>query len=249
MVTMQSERCATCRPCLLSEDALLSSLPSELLTAIMQQAKPRSFRRKQILFSMGHDAQLVFLVRRGLLKLSRSMADGHTQIFRLAAGREFVGFEALFAPAYSMTATWITAGAACSFPASFLRQALSRYPAFGLAMVEHFHRELEWTRGLIRDLSWNRARKRVVSFLLDLNRATMTAAAREDGHPMAQEDADRIDLSQHDIADLLGLSRETVCRTFAELRREGVIESKGHNFRVCDPSVLEALLEAPGRGC
>jgi CRP/FNR family nitrogen fixation transcriptional regulator len=74
--------------------------------------------------------------------------------------------------------------------------------------------------------------ERVASFLLALSRRT------------GSEDDDLIEvpMTRQDIADFLGLTIETVCRVFSDLKRNGTIEApQASQFRLRNMAALSAL--------
>jgi CRP/FNR family transcriptional regulator len=66
-----------------------------------------------------------------------------------------------------------------------------------------------------------RAEERVVSFLLSAARRT----GADKRHPVAVE----LPMSRLDVADYLGLTIETVCRTISKLKRDGLIALEGRH--------------------
>ncbi len=91
--------------------------------------------------------------------------------------------------------------------------------------------EARWRMVLLGRMS---ARERLANFLLHM-------AARR-----YREDCDTIPLpmTRSDIGDHLGLSTETVCRTFAELKSAGLIEARSpHELRVLKRPALAALAQ------
>ncbi|HEY3889932.1 MAG TPA: helix-turn-helix domain-containing protein [Caulobacteraceae bacterium] len=64
---------------------------------------------------------------------------------------------------------------------------------------------------------------------------------REIARRTASGDRMRLPMSRYDIADYLGLSSETVSRTFTALRRQGVIATEGRSVSVLKPGALRQL--------
>ena len=77
------------------------------------------------------------------------------------------------------------------------------------------------------------AHARVAHALLDL--AAQHGVRDDDGVVIP------LRLSQRDIANLVGLTRETVNFILKDLRQRNLIETQGHSIRVRSPEVLHAV--------
>lgn len=104
----------------------------------------------------------------------------------------------------------------------------------------------------LHDLTLSMGRKtaveRVASFLLRL--AGLSPRAAQDMAAAVSKEV-RLQLSQTDIADYLGLRSETVCRIFASMKRDNLIAQPGHGRLVLlDMAEIAARAEQPQpRGC
>ena len=94
-------------------------------------------------------------------------------------------------------------------------------------------RRLQAYRNRVEELLYKGAHARVAHTLLDL--------AQHHGVPDAQGIVIPLRLSQRDIANLVGLTRETVNFILKDLRQRELIETQGHSIRVRAPEVLRAL--------
>ena len=88
-------------------------------------------------------------------------------------------------------------------------------------------------RNRVEELLYKGAHARVAHTLLDL--------AQHHGVPDAQGIVIPLRLSQRDIANLVGLTRETVNFILKDLRQRELIETQGPSIRVRAPEVLRAL--------
>jgi CRP/FNR family transcriptional regulator len=121
----------------------------------------------------------------------------------------------------------------CLAMASLLRSA-AQDPALALKLYEAVARELAATRDLMLTTGQRSATERVVSFLLAFSRR----AQRNGQDPLCFE----LPMTRADIGDFLGLTIETVSRTFTKLRTLGLIElPQSHQVRLVDLDQLESL--------
>lgn len=154
------------------------------------------------IYAQGGEANCLYQVKFGCVRIHRLLADGRRQISAFHLPDEIFGFEEdakhhFFAEAISATATTV----------------------FRFATAMDFSRELLplALHGLMRAqkhllvLGRQNAAERVAAFLVDM-------AERQGGF-----DRFELPMSRADIADYLGLSIETVSRTFTKLKEQGII--------------------------
>lgn len=154
------------------------------------------------IYAEGGEANCLYQVKFGCVRIHRLLADGRRQISAFHLREEIFGFEEdskhhFFAEAISATATTLFRFAtAMDFSRELLPLALH-----GLARAQKH----------LLVLGRQNATERVAAFLVDM-------AERQGGF-------DRLELpmSRADIADYLGLSIETVSRTFTRLKEQGII--------------------------
>ena len=101
-------------------------------------------------------------------------------------------------------------------PLVSLRQSAARDPALGLKLYEAMARELAATRDLMLTTGQRSAMERVASFLLALSRRNQ----RNGQDPTSFE----LPMTRTDIGDFLGLTIETVSRSFTKLKLMNLIE-------------------------
>jgi CRP/FNR family transcriptional regulator len=115
-----------------------------------------------------------------------------------------------------------------------LHRAAAQDPALGLKLYEAVARELAATRDLMSTTGQRSATERVVSFLLAFSRR-----AERNGHDPCQLE---LPMTRADIGDFLGLTIETVSRTFTKLRMLGLIElPQSNRVKLVDLEQLESL--------
>ena len=162
------------------------------------------------------------------------MADGKRQIFDFAFPGDVIGLGA--SETYSYCAQTIGAAKLKSMPLSSLYERAIRDPAFGIVLYKAVSKELDATRDLMMTLGQLGALKRVATFLLIL--AKRNAFAGEDPCIL------QLPMTRSDIADLLGLTIETVSRSLTNLRRRNLIEIiQSSRIRILDIERLRNLAE------
>jgi CRP/FNR family transcriptional regulator, anaerobic regulatory protein len=201
---------------------------------IGSDAVVKTYGKRHDVFIQGDKKHSVYQVETGLVCLYAIMADGKRQIFDFAFPGDIIGLGA--SETYSYCAQTIGAVRLRSMPLSSLYERAIRDPAFGIVLYKAISRELDATRDLMMTLGQLGALKRVATFLLIL--AKRNALAGEENCVL------QLPMTRSDIADLLGLTIETVSRSLTSLRRRNLIEIvQNSRIRILDMERLRNLAE------
>ena len=186
-------------------DAFASSLP---------RGSARTVNAKDHVFCEGDVATHVYRVEFGHVCIYRMLADGRRQVIDFAYPGDLIGLGDLGEHAASAQATERTR-LSCYTLTSVWEQARHDI-ALGLKLYQAMAYELAAARDLLMTVSQRSACERVAGFLLALSRRNMRRG----------QDANEIVLpmTRTDIADFLGLTIETVSRTFTKFRVDGLID-------------------------
>jgi CRP-like cAMP-binding protein len=203
----------------------------------LSQAPLRRVEAKEFLFAEGDPTTHVFRVETGAVALYKILADGRRQIVGFAYPGDLIGLGAL--GEHVMNAQAVKPTRLRCLPVTTLHHSASKDPALGLKLYQALARELATTRDLMLTTGQRSATERVVSFLLAFSRRS----ERNGQDPLDFE----LPMTRADIGDFLGLTIETVSRTFTKLRTLGLIELP-HSSRVKVVSMdgLESLADGEG---
>ncbi len=152
-----------------------------------------------------------YVVCVGYVKLASVHPSGRTQMTGLRGPGQFVGF-AWDDTVYPYTATALARVEACQIPHKAVLQVLRKDSAVALRVVGQIAKELAEARTLIRGIGGRNAHQRVASFLLSLYRPEVKVRTTLP-----------LPLGRQEMAELLGLSRETVSRVISDLSDDGLI--------------------------
>lgn len=167
----------------------------------------------QCLFHEGDPVGLVYNITSGSTKLYRLLPDGRRQIAAFLQAGDFLGLT--LDKVHSHTAEALEPVEVCRFPRKRFDGFVDQHPEMGRELYRMAARELAAAQELIVLLGRKTARERLASFLLTLfDRARFRNADWE---------IIRLQMTRTDIADHLGLTKETVSRTFTSFRNAGMI--------------------------
>lgn len=186
------------------------------------------------LFDEAEPAEHLFNVTAGTIKVYKLLADGRRQVTGFLSAGDFLGLAHETTYAYSAEA--VTPASLCRFPRRKLENLLQRYPKLESRLLGMAGHELAAAQEQMVLLGRKTAKEKIGSFLLALERQ---AAGR--GQPAGPVS---VPMSRADIGDYLGLTTETVSRTFTQLKSSGVIRLlQGGRVELLDRDALARLAE------
>ncbi len=180
----------------------------------LAKASLRRVEAKEFLFVEGDPATHLYQVETGAVALYKVLCDGRRQVLGFAYPGDFIGLGAQ--GEYVINAQAMKPTRLRCLPLSALRRIARQDPWLGFRLYEALASELAATRELLLTTGQRSACERLVAFLLALSRRN----ARRGQDPLAFD----LPMTRTDIADFLGLTIETVSRTFTKLRMLGLIE-------------------------
>jgi len=193
----------------------------------------------EILINAGAAADRVFNILSGMLMVSRTGGDGRRQVLSFLVRDNFVGLTATEHYFFTVEAVMPTR-VACRSRQS-LREHLSNNPESEHAFMNMMFRVLEDAFDLVYSLGQRTAVERLAVFILYLRY----------WHRVSENIADDLDpvlnevyfpMNREDIADFLGLKKETVSRSLRQLVERGLVKRKdSHRLRIQDLLSLRKL--------
>ncbi|TDJ42612.1 MAG: cyclic nucleotide-binding domain-containing protein [Gammaproteobacteria bacterium] len=212
----------------------------DIFLDIFAGAPVRELGPGETLFHAGAAADQVFNIISGTLVVTRIGNDGRRQILSFLFRDNFVGLSAT--DSYFFTVEAVTAARVACRPRRVLEARLAEDALAERAFLNMVFRVLENSLDLVYSLGQRTAVERLAVFLLYLRNCQRISTGLPDNAP----DLLTIDLpmSRQDMADFLGLKKETVSRSFTQLDNRGLI-IRPDNFRA-QITDLDALRQLAG---
>lgn len=222
-----------CETCPVKDSAACAVLNDAERDALAAAGRTRVLQRGEMLFAAGdEDAACATLVS-GALKVSAIDREGNEQILALVHPAGFIG--ELFAPFAHHDVVALTESRLCTFARSDLESAIEQYPALARALLRRSQEDLLATRSLLELNANADAVMRLAALIHDF-------AAAASHSPCHLEGSFELPLTRGEIANMLGLTIETVSRKLGEIEKSGAIARKGkRGIEVIDPALLRAL--------
>ncbi len=231
-----AEPCATCGS---RVAGLCHKLDASALDDISADSQRFHLSAKSVLFREGDRAQRAYSIVEGVVKLSRLLPDGKQQVVGFRFAGDILGYGA--GQTYPFDAETLTHGHFCRIERVRLDSLLRLYPQMERRMLDLCLRELSNTQDQLVSVGRRSAEARVASFLLGLVEAYRQRGPLPVELPMP--------MTRSDIGDFLGLTLETVSRSFASFKRQKLITEPGHQtVRILDMNALLRLTEGEPSG-
>jgi CRP/FNR family transcriptional regulator len=198
--------------------------------SLLEDGKIRHLTAHEHAFFEGDKESHIYRIEAGLMRLYRLLADGRRQIIAFRSAGDVIGIGShgkQFCSAEAVTPVTLR-----SLPLSVAHRRIREEPLFQAEYLNLLTNELAETRQQLAMLNKRSASERVAGFISD--------------HCRRSRYTDRVELqvSRNDIADLLGLTIETVSRTLTRLRNQHVIETPhAQSIVITDLDRLEALAD------
>lgn len=209
----------SCQTCVIRNGAICASLSSPELEVLNKIGRRVGVRRGQTLMWEGDDSSLVANVIDGVLKLSTSTADGREQIVGVVYPSDFIGRPFGSTTQHSVTA--LCDATVCMFTRGAFDDFAREHPELEHKLLQRTLTELDRARHWMLLLGRKSAGERVATFLLEMAQRLADSTCAGDGQAVDRFD---LPLSRQQMADLLGLTIETVSRQLTRLRQAGIID-------------------------
>lgn len=224
-----------CNGCLVRHLAVCTALPAAQAGVLDAMAGDVRLQAGQMLAREGEERRFVFTVTAGALRRIRVLADGRRLVAGFLMPGDYIGFSGASHYRHSIEA--ITDSVLCSIAQADMRELCADNAGLEHELLERACVELDATRDNLMSLARMTPLERLAGFLLD-----MAARRRRQGH---SDGLVVLPMTRSDIADYLGLTVETVSRSFTRLRQDGVIATQDANhITLLDGDRLRTLAEA-----
>ena len=223
----------------LSRTPLFEALDEEAASALRAEMHRADIARGERLFGEGDVGDKLYVVLDGKIKLTRTAADGRENLLSVIGPGEMFGELSLFDPRpRTQTATALTDTRLAALDHQALRDWVTDRPDMALHLLRALAQRLRRTNEVMTDLVFTDVPGRVAKALLDL--ADRFGLQRPDGLQVHH------DLTQEELAQLVGASRETVNKALADFVSRGWIQLSAKSVLLVDPERLRRRARLAG---
>jgi len=215
----------------LKETPLFEALSEEDASALRAGIINVHLDRAERLFSEGDAGDKLYIILEGKIKLTKAAPDGRENLLSVHGPGEMFGELSLFDPIpRTSSATAVTSARLAGLAHDDLRTWLSSRPEVAMHLLQALAQRLRRINEVKADLVFTDVPGRVAKALLDLadRFGVMTPEGVQVNH----------DLTQEELAQLVGASRETVNKALADFTARGWIQLAAKSVLVTDTDRL-----------
>ncbi|GAB47548.1 Crp/Fnr family transcriptional regulator [Mobilicoccus pelagius] len=193
---------------------LFAALDDADVSALQASMSTTRLSRGEVLFREGEQGDRLYVIEDGKVKLGRTSSDGRENLVAILGPGEMFGELSVFDPGpRNATATAVAETRLLGLGNEGLQQFLLERPAVAQSLLAALAKRLRRTNDSLADLVFTDVPGRVAKALLDLSERF--GKPTEDGMLVAH------DLTQEELAQLVGASRETVNKALADFAGRG----------------------------
>ena len=213
---------------------MFADLPAAEIQAIAEGATLRSLGKGEMLFREGERASGFYVMQNGRVSVFRLTPDGREQIICIFEPFESFG-EVVLAQMenYPANAAALEPSQVVVINKAHFRDLVCRKPELALHMLASMSMHLKFLVQSLHDIKGRQIEGRLADWLLKQSPA---AAA---GCPASID----LQISKKTLAGQLGVTSETLSRTFARFKKEGLIRVTGPKIVIADHRGLRAYVE------
>lgn len=216
----------------LKQTFIFSDFTAHELEAAAKLVKERSYKKGVTIFHEGQPGMAFYVVKSGRVKVFKLAADGRELILGIFGDGALFGDVPVFdgGPYPAGAATLVDTQVYSINRDDFDRLVTDR-PEIALKVIRVLGKRLRQAHGFVMDIAMKSAPQRLSSLLLKL--------AGEYGVRTEGGLAIDIPLTRQEIAELMGVSRETAIRELSKFSRSGSIQLEGKRIIITDRKKLE----------
>lgn len=221
---------------ILCRAGIFQGVEPNAVSALTKQLQPVDFPGGHHVFAQGEPGDRLYIIVSGKVKIGNRTPDGQENLLAIMGPSDMFGEMSLFDPGpRTSSATTITAVRAVSLDRLALRAWIANRPEIAEQLLRVLARRLRRTNNNLADLIFTDVPGRVAKQLLQLAQRFGT---QEDGALRVTHD-----LTQEEIAQLVGASRESVNKALAEFAERGWIRVDAKTVWICDSERLARRAE------
>jgi CRP/FNR family cyclic AMP-dependent transcriptional regulator len=224
-----------CLSCKMRAEHIFCDLPASALHSFEAIKYATAYPKGAVLFVEGQAPRGIFVLCKGRVKLSICSTDGKTLILKIAEPGEVLGLSATVSgKTYELTAETIDPCQVNFVKREDFLRFLKEHSDACFRVAEQLSDKYNTACREIRSLGLSHsAAEKLAKLLLEWS--------SKSGESNKQEPRVRLSLTHEEIAQMIGTSRETVTRLFAELKKRQIVMARGATLVIRNKAALRAL--------
>lgn len=201
------------------------------LEEVAQLVIERKFKRHTVIFHENEPGNAFYIIKTGRIKVYKVSEDGRELIIGIFGDGGIFGDVPVFdGGPYPASAAAMTDSVVWSINRADFERLIRAHPEISLKVIRVLGRRLRQAHNLLRDMALKNVPQRLASLLLKLK--------EEYGSETASGTVLELPLSRQDMAELIGVSRETATRELSKFAKAGLIEVDGRRITILNEPKL-----------
>ncbi|MGZ5888475.1 MAG: helix-turn-helix domain-containing protein [Ramlibacter sp.] len=228
-----------CVDCRVRESCLPAGLPDSAMRLLDQEPfGRRRVLQGQMLFLEGDRVRSIYAVRRGSFKSSLLLRDGRDQVTRFPMAGDLLGLDGMAGGTYASTAVALEDSEVCAIPVEAIHELSLHHPEWQDTLCRAMGRELVRENQHMLVLGSAGTEGRLAMFLLELSEAMKARGYSPTEFHMR--------MSRAEIGSYVGLTLETVSRTFSSFQQRGVLKVQKRHVTIESLPALQGIRDRDG---
>lgn len=226
--------CNNCRGELCaSKVPIFENLNNEELLEIVKNINHKEYDKGDVIFTEGNISNTLYFINEGKIKLYKYTKDGKEQILHVLSEGDFFGELELIKPSkYRFNAKAIVDSKICTLTKDEMKSIMLRNSEIGIKVLETVGERLSKVENLVQNLATNDVDSRMAYLLMDL--------MEKYGETIENNISIKLPLSREDMANYIGVTRETISRKLKKFEDEKLIKIVGiKNIIILDKEGLQ----------
>jgi CRP/FNR family cyclic AMP-dependent transcriptional regulator len=225
----------SCLSCKLRVEHLFCDLSAAALQTFETIKYVAAYPKGAVLFVEGQAPRGIYVLCEGRVKLSICASDGKTLILKIAEAGEVLGLSATVGGTpYELTAETVSPCQVNFVKREDFQRLLREHSDVCLRVAEQLSDKYTAACRGFRDIGLpHSAAEKLAKLLLELS--------ARNGETAKAQPRMKLALTHDEMAQMIGTSRETVSRLFADLKKRQIVEKKGSTLRIRNKATLKAL--------
>lgn len=221
---------------LIKKSPIFNNLPEEALQSIAYEAEISLFKKREIIYLPASENNAIYLLASGKAKISRLSEDGREIIIEIINSGEIFGEAAIFSnTSRENMASALEKSLVLRFEAKTFKRFLAKFPQLLAHMLNFIAEKKRNLENKIEDLAFRNVPSRLARVLLQM--------ADIDGQKLNGQIRIQTRLSQQEIGNLIGSTRETTSHFLNRLKKIGFIDFGKREINILDHEKLKELGE------
>lgn len=215
----------------LKRTSIFSEFTEDELQEVSQLLVERKYARGSILFNENDEAGYFYLIKSGRVKIYKLVEDGRELIIGIFSENGIFGDVPVFdGGPYPATAATMVDSTIWSISRDDFELLVKNHPDISLKLIRVLGKRLRQAHNLLRDMALKNVPQRLAKLLIKFE--------REYGEVSGSTIFLDLPFSRQDIAEMIGVSRETVTRELTKFVKAEILKVDGKKLTIIDKEKL-----------